>query len=311
MNCVNIFEQYLIYLIFILSNTFLKQLKTILFIHNGYSRIIAIPMVITVIASVIATLCFYLFKHTNVWEHYSLGVAGTFEEFCEHNRMDELFREPVNTISNLSYLLFGAICLSFFTNDKTKKNRYNLIVEFPEFSLLMGLSFIWLCFGSFFYHASLSRIGQQFDMAGTYAVCIFPLVYNLLYLSLPLFKQNSLSSRNKWAIAAFFLIILLDVLFFIFKWQLNSLYVLPAFIIGIIITTYASIVFVKGKYYNAFLFVAVLSCLLAFALWYADKQKIWCMPYHIIQGHALWHFLTGFSAFNLYLFLRSTRKRAY
>jgi hypothetical protein len=268
-------------------------------------------MMISVLSALVCVLVYYLFGHFNPWQGMALGVAGTFEEFCEQNRMNQLFREPVNTVSNLAFLFFGAVCISFYTNDKTKKIRYNLLLEFPEFSLLMGLSFIWLCFGSFFYHASLTKIAQQMDMSGTYAVTVFPIVYNMLLLSLHFLRSNSYHQRKQIATIGFFSIIILDVLMFVFKWQLNGTILLPILILLTAISSYFIISLIKGKYYTGFIIAAFLSCLVAFGLWYMDKQKYWCLPYSIIQGHAVWHILTGLSAFFIYLFLRSMRIRNY
>ena len=287
----------------------MKRLKSILFIHGNISAIIAVPAVVTLLSVVTTTLIYMMFQFVNPWEGMELGVAGKFEEFCELNRMNELFREPMNTISNLAYLFYGATCITFFRNDNNKKMRGNLIVEFPEYSLLMGFSFIYLAFGSFFYHASLTKAGQQHDMAATYAVAAFPVIYNVLQLMVGLKKRKSFAAKKNIAQVGFFTIVVIDVLFYVFKWQLNSSILLPVIFAFTAVTSLLSAKLISGKSYFVFLALAFISLGVAFGLWYADRHNYWCNPIGIFQGHAVWHILTGLAAFFMYLFLRSERKK--
>lgn len=287
----------------------LKRLKSILFIHGKLTSIIAVPLVVTFLSVVTTLLVYMLFQHVNVWQGMELGVAGTFEEFCELNRMNELFREPVNTLSNLAYLLYGSICIAFYKNDLLKKMRNNLLLEFPEFSLLMGFAFLYLAFGSFYYHASLTKVAQRHDMAATYSVAIFPVVINTLNLLINFGNKRNFLFRKQTAQAGFFMIILASILFYVFKWYLNSNIALPVIFVLIAVTAFLSINFIEGKSYVWFLLLGVLFMAIAFGLWYADRFNFWCNPVGIFQGHAIWHLLTGLAAFFVYLFLRSERKK--
>lgn len=287
----------------------MKRLKNILFIHGNIASVVAVPAVVTLLTVVVTVLIHMLFQHMNPWEGMELGVAGTFEEFCEMNRMNELFREPVNTISNLAYLLYGSICIAFFKNDTAKKLRYNLILEFPEYSLLMGFAFIYLAFGSFYYHASLTKVAQRHDMAATYIVAAFPVIFNILNIVVALKKNKSYLVRKNIAQAGFFIMILAAILFYVFKWKLNANIALPTIFILIGITSFLSAKLIDGKSYFWFLLLGMLFLATAFGLWYADRFNFWCNPIGILQGHAVWHILTGFAAFFVYLFLRSERKK--
>ncbi|HNY55747.1 MAG TPA: hypothetical protein PKI86_08975 [Chitinophagales bacterium] len=56
--------------------------------------------------------------------------------------------------------------------------------------------------------------------------------------------------------------------------------------------------------------LAILSLLLMIAaavLRSVDVQKVACDPTSLYQGHSLWHFFTGMSAFLLYWFYRSEK----
>ncbi len=287
----------------------LKRLKSILFIHGKLSTVIAVPIVVTLISLVTAILVYMLFRHINVWQGMELGVAGTFEEFCELNHMNELFREPVNTLSNLAYLLYGSICIAFYKNDLLKKMRGNLIVEFPEFSLLMGFAFLYLAFGSFYYHASLTKVAQRHDMAATYTVTVFPVIINVLNLLIGFKKSSNFLFRKQTAQVGFFVIVITSIFFYVFKWHLNANIVLPLMFILIGVTSFLSVSFFEGKSYIWFLLFGFFFLLVAFGLWYADRFNFWCNPVGIFQGHAVWHFLTGLAAFFVYLFLRSERKK--
>jgi hypothetical protein len=71
------------------------------------------PAIITLIITIPIALFSWYFQNVNFWQSWIPGVAGTYEEFCERNRMDELIREPSNTFSNLAYVWLGLQVISF------------------------------------------------------------------------------------------------------------------------------------------------------------------------------------------------------
>lgn len=289
----------------------LKQLKSILFINGKFSKIIGVPAVVTLLSVVVTSLIYMIFQYVNPWQGMELGVAGNFEEFCELNRMNELFREPVNTISNLAFLFYGAVCIAFYRNDLNKRIRSNLLVEFPEYSLIMGIFFLYLAFGSFFYHASLTIIGQHHDMTATYSVATFPVIFNAVQILVGIGNRKSFSARKNIAQIGFFILLITPLFFYAVKWKLNANIALPIIFSLIFITSLLTQKFISGKSYPVFLLLGFISLATAFGLWYADKNNFWCNPYGFLQGHAVWHILTGLAAFFIYLYLRSERKKLF
>lgn len=109
-----------------------------------------------------------------VWEGMEISKSALTVEYCEFNDTHKFFHQSMNTYSNLVYFFFGIfICLigkqDFDNQGLISKNR---LANYPELSFLIGISFIYLSFGSAFFHASLTWMGQRVDMNATYSLSI-------------------------------------------------------------------------------------------------------------------------------------------
>lgn len=268
-----------------------------------WSSLLSGPAVIFSLITAALAILFAIVWHVDLWEGWSLGVAGTFAEFCERNRLKSIIRQPANTWSNLAYLFYGLLCARLALYDKKHQVQANLITRWPVISWVFGFTFVYLCFGSFFYHASLTRIGQHFDMAGTYALVAFPVMVNLARIYRHYAKTNE-AQLVPILIATSFAVF---VLIFAFKWQLKGEVALPALIVGVIASTLWYHAISKSPYQMLFGLLAIVSMAAAYFIWWQDRYKHWCEPESLLQGHALWHVLTGLGGFFVYLMLRSER----
>lgn len=261
------------------------------------------PAMIFVIVTAILAGVFYTVWDVNMWEGWTLGSNGTNTIFCEQNHLTEFIRQRANTWSNLAYLFYGLICATLAQHDQRNNPQANFITRNPMITWVFGFTFLYLCFGSFFFHASITRIGQQFDMGGTYALVVFPILINLVRI----YKHYSAANETRLTHMTVLLAIVAFALLFGFKWHLNSSVALPAFILGITVTTLWYHALSKATYQIGFGAMAMLSMALAFLIWWQDCTKNWCDPESYIQGHAIWHVLTGLGGFFVYLTIRTEK----
>jgi len=102
----------------------------------------------------------------NIWQGMTLSKSALTVEYCEFSNPDLFFHQPMNTYSNLVYFFFGVLICQIAWWDYKSRNFQNLLANFPLLSALMGVCFIYLSFGSTFFHASLTWAGQRMDMNG-------------------------------------------------------------------------------------------------------------------------------------------------
>ncbi len=248
-----------------------------------------------------------LIGETAFWKDIQLGPAGLYEEFCEKNRMDAFLREKMNSWSNLAFVWCGLVCLFMGFADKKSTDSENLIIKMPIISYATGLSLIYLGLGSFLYHASLTRVMQRFDMAGTYAAIAAVIIVGCLRMNEFFLKKKSSEISRRNVYGWLLLMLTLDVIFYVFKWQMNSTFVLPFMIIvlmGIAVFLWSKKE-VEVKVFWPIL--ALFFVVLAYTFWVLDVKKILCDPDSLLQGHAAWHILTGLSLLFMYIYFRKIR----
>jgi hypothetical protein len=241
----------------------------------------------------------------NIWDGMVISKSALTVEYCEFNNVNRLFHQSMNTYSNLAYFFFGILIIQIALEDHKIRHRegLNRMQQFPALSALMGICFIYLCFGSAFFHASLTYIGQRVDMNGTYAVSITLLsigVYHILHKI-----DFSPKLRFIWISALGLLIIA----FLKIALMVSSSVLLPAMILLLTLMNLVNYIQFRKE---RFISIAVLSFVLiiiAIKIRTRDVQKINCDPHSFYQGHALWHFLTALSSFCSYAFFRFSRSK--
>jgi len=249
----------------------------------------------------LAALCiFFLWRNVDVWQGLQPGNDFYHSHYAETIHAHSIFRTRANTWSNLAYILAGCYAIGFALLDRRNRCRRDAgyLVHTPAMSILFGLACIYLGIASGFFHASLTRLGQQFDVASMY----MPLLA-LIALNLGRWRPR-LSGMPTWPIWSAFAIAG-GVLFFIYKWSLSSSHDLPALIL-VLIFFIASDRFQQTNQEEVrwmimglvALFVAVLCRQLDVAGHFTGGDA-W------LQGHALWHVFTALSLACAYLYYRS------
>ena len=242
----------------------------------------------------------------SIWQTMQQSKSALTAEYCELDHYAHFFRQSINTYSNLAYFFLGMIVvLISFYDKKYKTENKNLVQQFPFISCFFGVCLIYLSIGSAFFHASLTWIGQRIDMNATYSICI--VLIGISYYRL-LIKENASNQFKRIFVGCLFLIILLFIQIHLL---ISSLYLLPFLILLIICGTVLNYLQNKPNFNISLAIMSLLLMIGAFILRTMDVQKIACDPTSVYQGHALWHFFTGMSAFLLYWFYRSERLKSY
>lgn len=236
----------------------------------------------------------------NVWNGMTLSQSALTVEYCELNNTSKFFHQSSNTYSNLFYFFFGVLLLqiSKFDTSNIPNSKNNKLENFPLLTALMGFCFIYLSFGSAFFHASLTYLGQRVDMNGTYSISITLLGIGLFHL-LPHSKLSE-KSQKLW-ISCLLLII---IAFWQIHLMIPSSILLPILILLLLVSI--SIHYFNHRKEKSF-FLAILGfvlMLIAVKIRTLDVQKVNCNPLSIYQGHAVWHLLTALSSFCSYAYFR-------
>jgi len=113
--------------------------------------------------------------------------------WCEAERHEAFLREPANSLSDLTFLVFVVFAFVKGINDFNTKitKRQNLILRRPELTIAFALGNMYHFLGTFFNHACCCHIGHVADAGGMYSIIFFISVYNIGRISkLPEFYPN-------------------------------------------------------------------------------------------------------------------------
>lgn len=247
--------------------------------------------------------CLNTWLSGNIWYGMTVSKSALTVEYCEFNHTEKFFHQSMNTYSNLAYFFFGILVLQIAQYDfKNKENTtQNRLEKFPLLSALMGCCFIYLSFGSAFFHASLTYLGQRVDMNGTYSISISLLGIGCYHL---LHRIDFSATAKKLWIGGLLVII---VAFLPISLMISSSKLLPAMILLLLISI--TIHYIQFRKQKSFI-LAILGFVLMFIavkIRTLDVQKVDCDPYSWYQGHAVWHLLTALSSFCSYVFFRFSK----
>jgi hypothetical protein len=234
------------------------------------------------------------------WAGMTVSQSALRVEYCEFNRINRFFHQPMNTYSNLAYFFWGVLILLIAWHDYQNRDssRQNRLEKFPQLSALMGVCFVYLSVGSAFFHASLTYAGQRVDMNGTYGIMVALAGIALYHV---LYKIRLVGVQKiGWVVG----LVTLIGAFYWLALLVSSALLVPALILllnGLMVINY--IQFRKERSLGLIILSLVL-IVAAIKIRTLDVQKVNCDPYSFIQGHAIWHFLTALSSFCSYAFFR-------
>ena len=211
--------------------------------------------------------------------------------FCESLR-DGFIRQPINTYSNLAYVLVGLLILAHARHSDARANWMSSQRAYP---IVFGGATVAIGVGSFFYHASLTFLGQWLDLMGMYLFAGFALLYNLARLRPMRGTTFALGYVAMNAMLGYLLIVNPFVRRQVFAGMIWVVLALEALVLLV----------ERPRMKTRYLIGALVSLIVAYGVWMLDESRVWCDPTSVLQGHALWHFATAAAAGLLYLYYRS------
>jgi hypothetical protein len=226
--------------------------------------------------------------------------------FCEQIHINSPVRQPVNTFSNIVYLLTAVIILSGVWKSRHANPKGHLSGG-NVFCVLFSIVLLYVFVASTFYHASLIGIAHTLDYSAVFSFSLFPFMYFLYQWWL--LKKKALSIKEKQKSEIRFLLLFsganlgLTLLTPKGKEQMVAILVVLLFLISAIIT----VMIEKHKPGTNYLVYTIIAVIAAVILFEFDKYKIACNPKSIFQPHSLWNTFIGLSAFWFYLYMRSER----
>ena len=244
------------------------------------------PAVLTAVLISAITISIFLNLNPYTWQSWEPATCTKTGCFCETANTQSPIRQTANTYSSLGFVFSGM----FIIAAARKGNRFSV-----GYSILMGLAGIIVGVGSAFYHASLTFIGQFFDVFGMFLLAAFMLVYAFeriwklristslgLFLTLNIFLswlQIAIPDTRRYAFA----IVLVIALVFEYYFRKKD----------------------KPQINVRFLQVGIGLLAGAYIIWILDNTRIVCFETSLLQGHAIWHLLGAVSVVFLHQYYLS------
>jgi hypothetical protein len=229
------------------------------------------PLTIFGVMAAASLMLMWLPSPWGEWLQDGCEVANCY---CERVR-DSFVLQIISTYSNLAFVLVGLLILFAPPPVTSYANVY-------------GSAAIAIGFGSFFYHASLTRVGEWFDLVGVYALSALLLLYNLARL-------HSLSGRA--FSVAFLALVALSGVQMIAARELQQL-VFGGLIAGALLLEAA--IWTRGRPRARVRYLAAgMGC-------FAVGAALWFVPCGLpIPAHAVWHTLAACAAGLMFVYYRS------
>ena len=240
------------------------------------------------------------------WTEWQPDYCRLDNCYCEPIR-DRLVAQPIATYSNLGFVAAGLFVLwatlrrpPIASPAPTRRGASNPFTQNTTYFLIYGLALTTLGFFSFFYHASLTKLGDSLDLMGMYLITAFLTLYNLNRVR-PL--------RAAAFIVTYFAIIAALALGLYFAYQLQQIY----FVLLILIALAAEMKLRSGRYQalrsSKYLWAA-LACFCGGAIiWLSDSRGFLpCWPAAPITWHALWHVAAAAAAGLMFWHYRSNNQ---
>ena len=210
-------------------------------------------------------------------------LIGEASRWCERVS-DGIFREPINTLSNLGFMVIGLYLFWILCNDD--RNTKNAFIAINPISILYASVVIYLGPGSMLMHGTNTEWGAWADNLSMIMYIILPWLFNVY-------------SMSKWTIKQFLITYTaLVIIYSIWRWWI-ILFWLPAVLSN-----------EKPKYSRTYkwFILGMISYLSAFAIWLTgvpDHES--CSPDSIIQAHGIWHLLTALATYFFFIHFRTAK----
>lgn len=252
------------------------------------------------VVTLITVVLYYTYRETDVWAQW-LGddgpqrwPQGTETFFNERIRAASIFRTPANTFSNLSYVFVGFYVLAYALWDFRRPLGPNAAYALrkPPLMVYFGIVCIGLGVGSAYMHASITGIGGWWDILFMFGslVGIIAIHWARWIPEIPLGAFRLPTWPLFIAIAAPLSYGLAEI-----HGRFSDIQIMST-LIGVIISSYLlDFKLRRTIIQHRWWIFAALSFAIAFGIWLMTNANRFTTPDGWLQGHAIWHLLTGFS----------------
>ncbi len=220
------------------------------------------------------------------WHSFTEKVGAPNIKWCEET-ICSIVSEPINTWTNLSYLLVGVIVFIMAKNTGSSDKKW-----FGPIVFIMGAC-------SFFYHMSNNYISQLFDFIGMYFMLFWIFMINSR-------RAGWISKSQKYILYWSLCIVFTALVHFMYTRALpfQNLVVLAA----LMIFTSEVYCYRKGNRPETykFLMLATIFIIIGEVFSLMDLYRVICLSdYPLLQGHGIWHLFGGLSMFYAYKHLHA------
>lgn len=236
--------------------------------------------------------------------HWVDGKPPTIH-YSERVYWDALFRTRINTWSNMAFVVVGFYAFALGWRDhyvkKTPSTGY--LARTPLMSVLFGFGCVSLGFGSGLYHASLTRMGHQLDVANMWMPMIGLIAINIGRWIPHIRLGRGWVLPMAWITTIVY--IFLTLYFYYYKWSFSTVRLLFTLIGILAIFGILDLCFRLRGMRLRWVFFGGLFLALAFICRQLDAAGRFSGPDDWWQGHSLWHVLTALCLVTIYRYLRS------
>lgn len=258
------------------------------------------------ILTALLLLAFLRYSDVDVWQHLQASRELQQPAYSETVHAHSIFRTRANTWSNLAFVLVGLYALAAAIHDRRQaigwlRDRRGTP---PALTVLFGVACCYLGLGSGIFHASLTRWGQQLDVASMY-----PPMLALLTIMVHRNIVARLASRENRGAAVVTALLIVAVavsaiLLYVYKWSMSSKTVLPLHVLALAIAYGADYILHTPRGRLRWLAASFLALVLGVTCRQLDVAGNFSGPDAWYQGHALWHILCALSLYCGWYYLR-------
>jgi hypothetical protein len=231
------------------------------------------------------------------WKGWRPATCMPDRCFCERIRPG-IIRQPVNTWSNLAFVLTGLFVIAMAGRDLARASRSgtsNPMRTRPVYPIVYGIATILIGIGSIFYHMSLAFAGQVLDVLSMYLLTSFMLLYNL----------SRMRRMRSGTFVVCYLLLNVAVGYISIRLPVLRRYLFLALLLAVGVSKLVVRRKRRPRMTMAFLYAGLVSLVMACAIWILDVTRVVCAPGSWFQGHAMWHVLMAALIGFMYLYYRS------
>ena len=252
---------------------------------------------------------FLVYRDVDVWA--GLQESGELRRpaYSETVYIESIFRTRANTWSNLAFVLVGFYAAVAAVRDRRNGPEWLRGGKFgpPALTALFGVACVYLGIGSGVFHASLTRWGQQLDVASMY-----PPMLALISIMIHRNAADRLPTTAKGVertvtVALTAAILVAAILFYVYKWSMSSKDVLSSHVLALSVAYAVDYVLHRPRGRLRWLGLSFLALVAGVTCRQLDVAGNFSGPDAWYQGHSLWH---GLCALSLWLGWRYLRDGA-